>query len=460
MEIIFAINHQFLRTVARRWPLDVEKIRRMSVIEEGHEKHVRMASLAIVGSHSVNGVSDLHTQLLKSSLVPDFAELWPERFNSKTNGVAHRRWVYKSNSQLSAMLTRALGTGWITDLNVVRGLERFVDDRGIQEEFLAVKLNCKQRLAKVIQQTSGVSVDPASLFDVHVKRIHEYKRQLLNVFRIIHEYLRVTEDGAQVAVPRTFVFAGKAAPGYWAAKQIIKLVNDVARAVNTDPRTNQQMRVVFIPDYRVSLAEVIMPAADLSQQISTAGMEASGTGNMKLMMNGALTMGTLDGANIEIFEEAGEENIYIFGLKAEEIRTLQQHGSYHPHDLYMANPMLRRVLDTLASDRFNPQEPGLYRWIFESIVNQGDRYFLLADLQSYVDVDIRALQDYMQRELWARKALINIARSGKFSSDRTVLEYSRDIWHIPQVHPGHGEQMHLEQHSGHHGAEHASTHTR
>src|SRR5579864_6324414 len=302
MEIIFGINYQFLRTVTRSWPTDLDKQRRMSIIEEGPEKHVRMANLAIVGSHAVNGVSRLHSDLIKSSLVPDFAQLWPERFSNKTNGVAPRRWLLKANPGLAALLTRTVGEEWITDLERVRAIEKSANDPAFVDEFREIKRRNKEKLAREVFNTTAVAIDPNSMFDVHVKRIHEYKRQLLNVMRVIHEYLNMVEDGADSQIQRTYIFAGKAAPGYWAAKQIIKLINNVAQVVNTDPRVKDRIKVVFVPDYRVSLAEIIMSAADLSQQISTAGMEASGTGNMKLAMNGALTLGTLDGANIEIMK--------------------------------------------------------------------------------------------------------------------------------------------------------------
>jgi starch phosphorylase len=430
MEIIFGINHQFLRTVTRRWPVDVERQRRMSIIEEGPEKHVRMAHLAIVGSHAVNGVSRLHTELLKNSLVPDFAHLWPERFSNKTNGVAPRRWILKANPPLADLLMRAAGEGWITDLQQVQEIEKQVSDAAFQDEFMAIKRRNKEKLAHEVLQTTGVAIDPDSMFDVQVKRIHEYKRQLLNVMRIIHEYLSVVEGGAELKVPKTYIFAGKAAPGYWAAKQIIKLINNVAQIVDADSRVNQKMKVVFVPDYRVSLAEIIMPAADLSQQISTAGMEASGTGNMKLAMNGALTLGTLDGANIEIREEVGEPNIYIFGLTMDEVRWYKERGNYNPRELYNNDPVLRQVMDSLAADRFCPEEQGLFRWIVDEILDRGDRYFHLADLPSYIEGSHAAEKDYLDRSTWARKAILNVARVGRFSSDRAVREYARDIWGI------------------------------
>ncbi|HKE32987.1 MAG TPA: glycogen/starch/alpha-glucan phosphorylase, partial [Candidatus Angelobacter sp.] len=329
MDIIFGINHRLLRTVSARWPTDLDKQRRMSIIEEAPEKQVRMAHLAIVGSHAVNGVSKLHTELLKTSLAPDFAQLWPERFSNKTNGVAPRRWILKANPELAALLTETIGEGWIRDLEQVRAIENYSAVGAFQTEFLQIKRRNKEKLAAEVLRSTGIKIDPDSMFDVHVKRIHEYKRQLLNVMRIIHQYLDVVDGGAELKTPRTYIFAGKAAPGYWAAKQIIKLINNVAQVIDADARVNQKMKVVFVPDYRVSLAEVIMPAADLSQQISTAGMEASGTGNMKLAMNGALTIGTLDGANIEIMEEVGEENIYIFGLSPEEVRWYREKATYN-----------------------------------------------------------------------------------------------------------------------------------
>ena len=433
MEIIFGINHQFLRTVGRRWPVDADRQRRMSIIEEGPEKQVRMAHLAIVGSHAINGVSRLHTELLKNSLVPDFAHLWPERFSNKTNGVAPRRWILKANPRLAHLLTGTVGERWITDLQQVQEIERYSSDPAFQKSFLEIKRENKRKLAREVWKTTAVQIDPDSMFDVQVKRIHEYKRQLLNVMRIIHEYLSMVDDGVDLKVPRTYIFAGKAAPGYWAAKQIIKLINNVAQVVNSDPRVKEKIKVVFVPDYRVSLAEIIMPAADLSQQISTAGMEASGTGNMKLAMNGALTLGTLDGANIEIMEEVGEPNIYIFGLTPDDVRWYKEQGSYNPRDLYNGNPMLRRVMDSLATDRFCPDEQGLFRWIVDEILDRGDRYFHMADLPSYIEASQRAEKDYLDAATWARKAILNVARVGTFSSDRTIREYARDIWGIESI---------------------------
>jgi glycogen phosphorylase len=436
MEIIFGINHQFLRTVARSFPADMELQRRMSIIEEGPEKHVRMANLAIVGSHAVNGVSRLHSELIKTALVPDFAQLWPERFSNKTNGVAPRRWILKANPGLASLLTRTVGQQWITDLESVHGIEEHAGEPAFQDEFRAIKRRNKERLAREVFNTTAIMIDPRSMFDVHVKRIHEYKRQLLNVMRVIHEYLTLVQDGVAPQVPRTYIFAGKAAPGYWAAKQIIKLINNVAQIVNADPRVKELIKVAFVPDYRVSLAEIIMPAADLSQQISTAGMEASGTGNMKLAMNGALTLGTLDGANIEILAAVGEANIYTFGLTREDVNWYQQSGGYHPREIYNNDAIVRRVVDSLGSNLFCPDEPGLFRWIVDELLDRGDRYFHLADLTSYIDASHRVEKDYLDQELWTAKSIRNVARTGYFSSDRTVAEYARDIWHIQSTLPG------------------------
>ena len=435
-EIIFGINHQFLRTVARSWPGDIDRQRRMSIIEEGPEKQVRMANLAIVGSHAINGVSHLHSELIKSSLVPDFAQLWPERFSNKTNGVAPRRWILKANPGLSTLLTRTVGEEWITDLERVRAIEKGAGDPAFREEFRKIKRHNKEKLAREVFNTTAVVIDPQSMFDVHVKRIHEYKRQLLNVMRVIHEYLSVVEDGVEPQMQRSYIFAGKAAPGYWAAKQIIKLINNVAQVVNSDPRVKDRIKVVFVPDYRVSLAEIIMPAADLSQQISTAGMEASGTGNMKLAMNGALTLGTLDGANIEIMEAVGEANIYTFGLTREDVSWYQESRGYNPREIYNNDATVRRVVDCLASNRLCPDEPGLFRWIVDELLDRGDRYFHLADLSSYIEASHRAENDYRQPDVWTAKSILNVARTGFFSSDRTIAEYARDIWHIRPAAPG------------------------
>ncbi len=327
----------------------------------------------------------------------------------------------------------------------VRKIEEHSGNAAFQQEFLEIKRRNKEKLAREVFSSTAVKIDPHSMFDVQVKRIHEYKRQLLNVMRIIHEYLCVVEDGAGSALSRTYIFAGKAAPGYWAAKQIIKLINNVAQVVNSDPRVDGRMKVVFVPDYRVSLAEIIMPAADLSQQISTAGMEASGTGNMKLAMNGALTLGTLDGANIEIMEAVGKPNIYIFGLTPEDVRWRQEPGRYNPRELYNNDPVLQRVMDSLASDRFCPDEHGLFRWIVDEILDRGDRYFHMADLSSYIEAGRRAETDYQDPSAWAAKAILNVARVGIFSSDRTIREYARDIWNIKALPAEESSDLHAKE---------------
>jgi starch phosphorylase len=378
----------------------------------------------------VNGVSELHTDLIRTSLAPEFAKLWPEKFSSKTNGVAPRRWLLKANPALSRLLSETIGDAWITDLEELRNLEPFSGDAGFQERFAEVKLQNKMRLARVIRDETGVSADPHSIFDVQIKRIHEYKRQLLNVLRVMHDYFCIVEDNQPPRTPRTVIFAGKAAPGYWAAKQIIKLIHSVAAVVNKDPKASELLRVAFLPDYRVSLAESIIPAADLSEQISTAGMEASGTGNMKLMMNGAVTVATWDGANIEIAQEAGEENMYIFGLRAEQIQQMQRGGLYRSRDYYERDPRIKRLLDCFVNDRFSSHEPGLFRWIFDELINRGDRFFHLADLPQYIEVNEEIDADFQDNGKWRRMSILNTARSHKFSSDRTIKEYSEEIWHL------------------------------
>ena len=433
VQIIYGINERFLREAQEAFHLDEESRGKVSIIEEGYEKHVRMAHLCIVGSHSVNGVSKLHTELLKSSLVPEFAKIWPEKFNNKTNGVAPRRWLMLANPDLTELINHTLDENkWITDLSRLRDLEPFAEDPDFRAAFKEVKRQNKLKLAGVIQDLTGVVVDPDSLFDVQIKRIHEYKRQLLNVMRIIRDYLGIVERGEMPAVARAYVFAGKAAPGYWAAKQIIKLIHSVADVVNNDEKVKDLIKVTFLPDYRVSLAQLIMPAADLSEQISMAGMEASGTGNMKLAMNGALTIGTYDGANIEIAEEVGDDNIYIFGLRAEEIREMQLKGSYDPRERYENDASVHEVMDALTSDRFCPNERGLFHWIFDELVHRGDRYYHIADFPAYVETQALIDGEYLDEQLWWSKAILNVARIGKFSSDRTVTEYARDIWHIGQ----------------------------
>ena len=433
LQIIYEINRRFLEFAARKRPGDPALLQHTSLVEEGNPKQVRMANLAIVGSHSVNGVAAVHSNLVKKELVPDFYALFPERFNNKTNGVTQRRWLLVANPGLAALVTEAVGDGWIVDLDKLRGLEKFAGDAAFRERFLAVKQDNKQRLAGVVQDACAVALDVAALFDVQVKRIHEYKRQLLNVLHLVYEYLLLADDGRKPAQPRVHVFAGKAAPGYQAAKQIIRLINDVAAVVNRDPRCRGWLQAVFVPDYRVSLAEVIIPAAELSEQISTAGTEASGTGNMKFALNGTLTIGTLDGANIEIREEVGAENIFIFGLTVEEVRRVQAGPGYKPRELYNASPVLRRVIDAFGRNRFCPREPGRHDWVARRLLAPGEQYLHLADLESYLAAQEEASRVYQDRPEWTARAILNVARVGKFSSDRTIRDYARDIWDIKSV---------------------------
>ena len=384
LQFIYDINQQFLDKVVTLWPGDLDRMRNMSIVEDGPPRQVRMANLAIVGAHSINGVSALHTDLIKKALVPNFFEMWPERFNNKTNGITPRRWLCVANPNLHDLIEDAIGPGFVTDLERLRELEPFAEDPAFCEKFLEVKLGNKKRLKDVIFNTTVVEVDPESLFDVQVKRIHEYKRQLMNVLGIIWEYLALSDDGVEPVCPKTFVFAGKAAPGYWTAKQLIKLIHNVGNAIEDDPKARDFLKVAFVPDFRVTLAEQIIPAADISQQISTAGFEASGTGNMKFALNGALTIGTMDGANIEISQEVGRENIYIFGLTAYEIEKMKLKGSYKPKDLYNKHPMIKRVVDSLAGDRFCPRESGLFAWFKDYLLADNEMFFHLADLESYV----------------------------------------------------------------------------
>jgi starch phosphorylase len=433
LEIIYGINEKFLKKVQSKWPYDTDRASRMSLIEEGNGKRVRMAYLSIVGSHSVNGVAELHSELIKTNLVPDFYELWPEKFNNKTNGITQRRWLLICNPGLANLINRTIGDGWITNLYKLRLLEKYAGDERFQKQFLKVKAHNKKNLAKLIHKITRIAVDPESLFDVQIKRIHEYKRQLLNIMHIIHQYFSVVEDGADLNTPRTYIFAGKAAPGYWAAKQIIKLINNVADVINSDPRVNDQIKVIFIPDYKVTLAESIIPAADLSEQISTAGKEASGTGNMKLAINGALTIGTMDGANIEIREEVGEENIFIFGLRSQEIMEMKKAHSYSPRKIYEGNPNLKRLMDSFESNIFCEKEQGIFKWIYEALIMNGDTFFHVADFQSYVETQQAVGREFKSREDWLRKAILNVARIGKFSSDRSISEYAEDIWNVRPV---------------------------
>jgi glycogen phosphorylase len=431
LQIIYEINRRFLADARSVWRDEPERLERVSIVQEGYEVQVRMAHLAIVGSHSVNGVSKLHTELVETRLVPDFYQLWPERFSNKTNGVTQRRWLLMANPGLASLLDATIGTGWATDLGQLSAVEKFADDVEFRRRFRNIKRANKERLARIVNRLAAVDVDPAGMFDIQAKRIHEYKRQLLMALGIVHQYLRLVDDGVEPPVPRIYLLAGKAAPGYWAAKMIIKLINSLGQVINNDPKSRELIKVAFLPDYRVSLAEKIIPAADVSEQISTAGREASGTGNMKFAMNGALTVGTLDGANIEIREAVGAENIFIFGLTSGQIEELTLKGGYRPRDYYEADPRLKRVLDELASDRFSPGEAGMFRWVRDALVNRDD-YFLMADFGAYIDIQSEVSTEYQHPEVWTRKAILNLARIGAFSSDRAVAEYAREIWHLGQ----------------------------
>ena len=431
LQIIYLINMNLMNKVAKLYPGDTDKMSRMSIIEEGDVKKVRMANLAIVGSHSVNGVAALHSELIKKNLVPDFYQMWPKKFNNKTNGVTPRRWLLSANQALSDLISSKIGQSWITKLDQLKRLEPFVNDKNFRREFWEVKSYNKERLAELIKARTNVIVDVESLFDVQAKRIHEYKRQLLNALNIIHQYFSIVQDKKIPACPRTYILAGKAAPSYDTAKLIIKLFNNLAEIINVDKEASKYMKVVFIPDYKVSVAEKIFPAADLSEQISTAGFEASGTGNMKFALNGALTIGTLDGANIEIREEVGIDNFYLFGLTAEEVQKLKKSGRYNPWDYYNNDQRIKRVLDALNSDFFCPEEPGIFKPLFQNLM-YSDYYMLLADMSSYIDTQDKISLDFVNKDEWIKKAILNVARMGKFSSDRTIAEYAKDIWNVKQ----------------------------
>ena len=400
----------------------------MSLIEEGGERKVRMANLAIVGSHSTNGVAAIHSQLLRTTTVRDLAEMFPERFNNKTNGVTPRRWLLMSNPALSATITDAIGDKWMTDLSQLRQLEPLADDAALRSAFLKSKRDAKSQFADWLKRASGETVDPDSIFDCQIKRIHEYKRQLLNALRIVVLYNRLRDNSNLDMTPRTFFFSGKAAASYQLAKVIIKFINNVAGTIDGDPAVRGRLKVLFLPDYCVSLAERLIPATDVSNQISTAGYEASGTSNMKFMMNGALTIGTRDGATIEMAEEAGEENFFLFGLTAEQVASSR--GWYSPQWHYDNEPETRAALELIFSNHFSRNESGIFEPLREALLTRGDYYMHLADLKSYLEADGRLCQLYADSAGWARKAILNIAGSGKFSSDRTIAEYANDIWNV------------------------------
>lgn len=428
LEIIFEINRRLLEVVRNRFPGDEGRIERVSLVEEEPRRKIRMANLAIVGSHSTNGVAAIHSKLLRTMTVKDLAELYPERFNNKTNGVTPRRWLLLCNPALSGVITDAIGDGWITDLSELSQLKKLADDRQFQDAFLKAKRQAKSQFAQWLKATSGHAVDPDSIFDSQVKRIHEYKRQLLNALRVVVLYNRLRENPASTVLPRTFFFAGKAAPAYHLAKVIIKFLNNLAGTIEGDPAVRGRIKVVFLPEYCVSLAERLIPATDVSNQISTAGYEASGTSNMKFMMNGALTLGTRDGATIEMAEEAGEDNFFLFGLTAEQVAGSR--GWYDPRWHYQHEPQTRAALDLIFSNHFSRNEPGVFAALEHALLTGGDHYMHLADLTSYVNADREVCDLYADTNGWARKAILNVAASGKFSSDRTIAEYAAGIWNV------------------------------
>lgn len=431
MEIIYEINMHFLTQVAARWPGDQARLERMSLIEEGHEQQVRMAYLAIVGSFSVNGVAELHSDLLKSGLFRDFYEFWPTKFNNKTNGVTPRRWLAACNPPLAKLITETIGDAWITDLSQLKKLAPYAEDKAFRERWHTVQQSAKQRLIDFKRSELNVHLDVDAMFDVQVKRIHEYKRQLLNVLHVIHLYNRIKKGDTANWVPRCVLIGGKAAPGYAMAKNIIKLINNVGRVINSDPDIGDRLRLIFLPNYRVSAMEKICPGADLSEQISTAGKEASGTGNMKFMMNGALTIGTLDGANIEIREEVGEDNFFLFGLTEQQVEELRYH--YNPSAIIDQDKDLADVMRLLECGHFNQFEPGIFDNIIHALKSPHDPWMTIADFRSYIDAQRRVEEAFLDKERWTKMSILNCAASGKFSTDRTIYDYNREIWRLKPV---------------------------
>ena len=426
LEIIYEINRRFLAEVKQWYPGNEDRARRMSLIDEGPTRKIRMAHLAVVATHSTNGVSEIHTNLLRSHVLNDFADMFPERFNNKTNGATPRRWLVLANPLLTRLITDAIGDRWLTDLDRLRALKPLAEDASFRERFVQTKREVKSRFVDWLGSAIGQTVDPSTIFDSQIKRIHEYKRQLLNVLHIVVLYNRLRHNPNLDLAPRTFFFAGKAAPAYQLAKLIIKLINSVAVTLNADPKTREKLKVLFLPDYNVSLAERLIPATDVSEQISTAGYEASGTSNMKLMMNGALTVGTRDGATIEMAKEAGEENFFLFGLTAEQVA--ESRGWYDPFWHYWNEPETREALDLIFNNHFSRHEPGVFGSIRETLLTQGDHYMHLADLRSYVETQAYVETLYRNPDAWAQKAILNVASSGRFSSDRTITEYAAEIW--------------------------------
>jgi len=434
-QIVEEINRRFIEQIKKAYPDNMEKIRKMAVVFDGQ---VRMAHLAIVGSHSVNGVARLHTEILKNQELKDFYEMMPEKFNNKTNGITQRRFLLHGNPQLADWVTDKIGDEWITNLSHIKKLAVYADDEKCQQEFMNIKYQNKLRLAKYIKEHNGIDVDPRSIFDVQVKRLHEYKRQLMNILHVMYLYNQLKDNPNMDMVPRTFIFGAKAAAGYKRAKLTIKLINAVANVINNDKSIGGKIKVVFIEDYRVSNAEMIFAAADVSEQISTASKEASGTGNMKFMLNGALTIGTMDGANVEMAEEVGPENMFIFGASSDEIINWEKNGGYNPMDIFNTDQEIRRVLMQLINGYYAPEDPEMFRDLYNSLLNtfssdRADTYFILKDFRSYVEAEAKIDKAYRDEKWWARTAILNTACSGKFSSDRTIEDYVRDIWKLEKV---------------------------
>ena len=432
MQIIFDINHDFLDEVGEKYPNDINKLRSMSIISEGPVKSVKMANLAVIGSHSINGVAALHSEIVKQDIFNDFYQMMPERFNNKTNGVTPRRWIKEANFSLFKHIASKIGYDFIKDLDQIQKIEEYTKDETFVERWAEIKLENKVKLKNLVKEMYDLDLDENSLFDVQVKRLHEYKRQLLNALHVIYLYNQIKANPGGDFTPRTVIFAGKAAPGYYTAKLIIKLINSIADVVNNDPEVNDKLKVIYIENYSVTLAEIIIPAADLSEQISTAGFEASGTGNMKFSLNGALTIGTMDGANVEMAEHIGKDHMFIFGLEVEDVQEMKANG-YDPKEYYNSNPELKKVLDMIRDGSFCPNERNLFEPIYNSLVNEGDNYMLLADFDAYIKTQELVAEKFKDQTEWTKEAIINAARMGFFSSDRTIKEYADDIWNVKPV---------------------------
>lgn len=431
LQIIYQINQHFLDQLVKKYPNDMDRLRNLSIIEEGEPKRIRMSFLAIIGSHTVNGVSALHTELLKTTIFKHFFEMFPKKFQNKTNGITPRRWLKNANPELSKLITREIGSEWTKDLSKLKKLEPFATNESFQKEWRNIKLKKKEQFAQVVYEKTGIKLNLNSIFDVQVKRIHEYKRQLLNILYVITLYNRIRNQPNQRRTPRTIIIGGKAAPGYYMAKLIIHLINDVAKCINRDPVVGDQLKLIFLENYNVSLAQKIIPATELSEQISTAGMEASGTGNMKFALNGALTIGTLDGANVEMLEEVGKDNIFIFGLTAKQVQEKKAQG-YNPRIYYQDNAELRETLEMINTGYFNRENPYLYNDIYNSLVYD-DYYLLFADYFEYVKMQEKVDEIYLNKNVWTKMSILNTANMGKFSSDRTITQYANDIWKIKPV---------------------------